>query len=167
MVLTVGTVALVAKLFLRLRRDGAGSPPREARNMVFAEALVVLARTVLLVSPHTLFYELGLCLIPFAGFADFRNDRSITLAVLCYVAVLFAVLGRPYFAVTPLAAVPLVGDKPAQKIILRPLVDPDFDQHTGIRQAAGKIPVDYRSWGNVRSRRSLFAARPLSQKPQD
>ena len=107
-VLTAGTVALVAKLFLRLRRGGAGSPPREARNMAFAEALVVLAPTVLLVSPHTLFYELGLCLIPFARFADFRNDRSITLAVLCYVAVLFAVLGRPYFAVTPLAAVPLV-----------------------------------------------------------
>lgn len=68
-------------------------------------ALLVCAPAALLISPHTLYYDLGLIVIPMAILLRDLRDREIALLILLYAGTLFACLLKHLFIAQPLFGV--------------------------------------------------------------
>ncbi|MFN8389281.1 MAG: glycosyltransferase family 87 protein [Bdellovibrionota bacterium] len=86
--------------FLRARRER----DRELRRWHLERGLLRVAPAVALLSPHTLFYDVGLCVFPIARYFDLRTDRRAAVFLLLTCAAMYFGVTRTNFSVTPLAA---------------------------------------------------------------
>ncbi|MCC6221382.1 MAG: DUF2029 domain-containing protein [Deltaproteobacteria bacterium] len=91
-------VALVGKLVLRANGLEAGRE-RSEREMDIA---CLLGPAVVILSPHVLYYDLGLCLIPLSRSVDLRDDRNINLLILLWALMLTLSMTREFFSIQPM-----------------------------------------------------------------
>jgi hypothetical protein len=89
--------------FLRLTKikDSA------TQQQQFFDLLIMLGPLVVLISPHTHFYDSALCCFALLRYVQLRSDRAVTAAIVCFILAYFAVSHRSSFAVNPLVLVPL------------------------------------------------------------
>lgn len=96
---SIAVVLLTGVRFWRISRtsatQGFGSP--------LIPALLLLAPTIVLVSPHTLFYDLGICLIPLAMLCPLDTDRRMNTALAIWVIILLLGLAKAHLPIQPMA----------------------------------------------------------------
>ena len=88
----------------------------ETRRTLRTRGALMLAPVVLLLSPHTLFYDLGLIFFAAVFYFPPKDDRSITALVSCSAAVFALVLLRETLQFHPLAIAALAA---AAALLLR------------------------------------------------
>lgn len=98
-VLTVILFAFAGFRFWRLR----SIPDNDQRNTALIDAFFLLGPTIVLISPHTLYYDLGICLIPVVRFISLDSDRRVNQAVLLSLVLFGLTLAKPFLAVQPMA----------------------------------------------------------------
>lgn len=102
-VLSLVLALCAARDFYRLNR----LTDPEQRDAQFFRLFVSLGPLVVLISPHTHFYDSALCLFVFLRCVKLPSDRSVTAAIIAFILAYVAVSNRTMFAVTPLVLVPL------------------------------------------------------------
>lgn len=66
-----------------------------------AIVLLLMGPAIVLCSPHILYYDLALCMLPLAVVLPIRSDRAVTAIVLLLLASNLLVLSRSAFALSP------------------------------------------------------------------
>jgi hypothetical protein len=76
-----------------------------AKNVDLIKFALILGPVIVTISPHTIYYDLGLSFFALAFLISPKNDREVSMLVLFLLAVLYASSNRSLFSVSPLILV--------------------------------------------------------------
>lgn len=76
--------------------------PLQERQKAFEDALYLLGPALVLLSPHALYYDFGLCAISIARYLKLKNDKEISILLGGLVIMFLLTLSREEFLVQPM-----------------------------------------------------------------
>lgn len=80
----------------------AGRLPDQTKSGRMLDLIALSGPAMILISPHTLFYDIGICLFSCARFVHLKTDRSISLLILLQVFMILCVTVRMTVPFQPL-----------------------------------------------------------------
>ncbi|MCB0325242.1 MAG: DUF2029 domain-containing protein [Bdellovibrionales bacterium] len=102
---SVAAAPLAVSIVLLLFTVAAVIRLRPTCSVLFTACLI--GPTAVLMSPHTLFYDAAICLVPIVALLQVRTDRQATMLLLGIAAVFAVCLFRDQFVIQPLLLFPL------------------------------------------------------------
>lgn len=100
MLTCISLAALLFTLYFKLKKSQQGDETRLQASETFLA--FALGPAVVLLSPHTIHYDLALSAFSVARVIQFRSDRSVTLLIALYVLLFYLTTNRGLFPLTPL-----------------------------------------------------------------